>query len=644
MNLNFFKSPFAFLTPIFISGILLGGAYFSYYGIAFFTVFTITLLLAIFKVGNKSVLIAGIAVSFILLGAELMSSFKSYGKSYASKNTSVIVEIEEAEVNDNPWKKTIGKITHVKTDKGLKPCSEKVLFFTQTQLMEGDVLFLKADFQSIENANNPGEFNAKQYWNNKNIHKMAFVGESDFKFVTHREISKFSLFFKNIRANLSNALESNLNEEQEGIAKALLLGDKSTLSIDTKKSFSNAGAMHVLAVSGLHVGIIMYLLLFIISKFSRFISKRNAVIICVLLVWAYAGITGFSPSVMRASFMFSVLMIGQMWSRHTNSINTLFFSSFVLLLINPLLVYDIGFQLSYLAVLGILLMYERVSNLILIQNKWLRKIWEGTAVGISAQIFTVPVTLFQFHQFPNYFMISNVGIMMFAGVLLTIGIAFFFFKGIGFLQSILVLVLGFGITMMLFFIQFVENIPGAVAKGFAPTISMIIVMYLLITTFLFFKKRKKVVYVGAILSLLVLASLQIDRTDRMKSSEMVIFNTNLPVLAIKMGNAITCFHGGKEGDLKKVKFLIDSYSRVKPGDVKYIKLGDGKNTIKSNKGTIEITSTEGNVYIDANKKTYFLRSKYGFADRVVDVTLDLPYIAENKTNYNLKKGAYSIEF
>lgn len=402
--------------------------------------------------------------------------------------------------------------------------------------------------------------------------------------------------------------------------------------------------MHVLAVSGLHVGIIMYLLLFIIARFSKFISKRNAVVICVLLVWVYAGITGFSPSVMRASFMFSVLMIGQVWSRHANSINTLFFSAFVLLLINPLLIYDIGFQLSYLAVLGILLMYKRISILILIKNKWLRKIWEGTAVGISAQIFTVPITLFQFHQFPNYFMISNIGIMMFAGVLLTIGIAFFFFKGIGFLQTVLVFALGFGITLMLFFIQFVENIPGAVAKGFAPTLSMILAMYLLIMTLLFFKNKKKIIYLGAVLSLVILTSLQMDRTDRMNASELVVFNVNLPVVSIKTGNTITCFHGGKEGDLKKVKFLMDSYSKVKPGDVNYVKLEDGKNTIKCKKGVIEITKVEGNIYIDAKKKTYFLRSKYGFADRMVDVTLDLPYIAEINNNYNLRKGAYSIDF
>ena len=642
-HLKFFKTPFAALTPIFICGILLGGIYHSEYGIAFIIVFLTSVVFALFKIQSKSLLLAGIIISMVLLGAEWMDSYRSYGDSFAAKNTTVIVEIEEAEVIDRPWKKTIGRITHVKTKKGFEKCSEKVLFFAQSQLVEGDVLFLKTDFKAIENANNPGEFNAKQYWNNKNIYKMAFIGEMDFKFIDHNEISASRLFFKELRLSLTHSLDLSLDEEEAGIAKALLLGDKSTLSIETKRSFSNAGAMHVLAVSGLHVGIIMYLLLFIIGKFSRFISKRNAVVVCVLLVWIYAGITGFSPSVMRAAFMFSVLMIGQERSRNASSLNTLFFSAFVLLVINPMLIYDIGFQLSYLAVLGILLTYQNISRLVVVKNKWLRKIWEGTAVGISAQIFTVPLSLYQFHQFPNYFMLSNIGIMAFAGILLSVGIVFFMFKGIVFLQSVIVVVLGLGITMMLFFIQFIESIPGAVATGFVPTIWTVILLYVLILSFLFLRQYVKIRYAGILTLMVVLVSLQMDRNSRMEATEMVFFNSNVPIVSIKTGNTTTCFHGGKEGDLKKVKFLMESYSKVKPASVKYVKLADGKTKLKSKDGIIEITSTGGNIYVEAKKKTYFLRTRYGDAERVVDQVIDLPYLAESKTNYNLKKGAYCVD-
>lgn len=603
----------------------------------------VSIVFAAFKVKKKSVLLAGITVSVILLGAALMDSFRSYGESFAGKNASVIVEIEETELSDRPWKKTIATITNIRSGNDLKSCSEKVLLYTQTQLTEGDVLFLKSNFKTIENTNNPGEFDSKLYWSNKNIRKMAFVGESDFKFIDHKDISKQRLFFKEIRLNLTRSLDAFLGLEEAGIAKALLLGDKSTLSIDTKKSFSNAGAMHVLAVSGLHVGIIMYLLLFVLSKFSRFISRRYAVLICVLLVWVYAGITGFSPSVMRAAFMFSILMIGQERSRSASSINTLFFSAFVLLLIDPMLIYDIGFQLSYLAVLGILLAYENISKLILIRNKWIRKVWEGTAVGISAQLFTVPLSLYQFHQFPNYFMLSNIGIMIFAGVLLAVGISFFLFKGVIFLQSLLIFTLGLGITMMLFFIQFIESLPGSVATGFDPSIWTVILLYCLIVSFLFFKKYPIVIYGASFGVLMVLIGMQLDRSERMSTTEMIVFNSNVPVVSVKTGSKTVCFHSAKEGDLKKVKFLLESYAKVKPSEVNYIKLKDGKTKVQSNSGTIEITSVEGRIYIEAKNKTYFLRTKYAEPERIVDQIIDLPYLAESETNYNLKKGAYLVE-
>ena len=129
----------------------------------------------------------------------------------------------------------------------------------------------------------------------------------------------------------------------------------------------------------------------------------------------------------------------------------------------------------------------------------------------------------------------------------------------------------------------------------------------------------------------------------MEATEMVFFNSNIPVVSIKTGNTTTCFYGGKEGDMKKVKFLMESYSKVKPATVKYIKLADGKTIVQSKNGSIEITSTDGKIYVEAKKKTYFLRTRYGDAERVVDQIIDLPYLAESKTNYNLKKGAYCVE-
>ncbi len=130
---------------------------------------------------------------------------------------------------------------------------------------------------------------------------------------------------------------------------------------EIRTSFGATGAMHVLAVSGLHIGIIAQVLLFLFQFFSKLISRRNAVIFIVILLWIYALLTGFSPSVVRAVFMFSVLILAQEAGGNYSPINTLFFTAFILLLINPLVIYDIGFQLSYLAMLGIFSLYQSIA-------------------------------------------------------------------------------------------------------------------------------------------------------------------------------------------------------------------------------------------------------------------------------------------
>jgi competence protein ComEC len=641
--LKFYKTPFAIVAPLFAVGALTGGGATFYFGVLLIILLSFLFGCFLLRKTNSHWFLAGVGIAFILLGAEVMLEYRTYGDSQVGENSSAIVQIEEAEVTDKPWKKAIARITYRKKEGNLIPCSERVLIFVQSQLIEGDELFLVSDFSRIENKRNPGEFDAKSYWNNKNIYKIAFVGESDFKFVSHDPPSWIRRFFRNIRSDLSNALDENLSEEQAGVGKALLLGDKSDLSIETKESFSNAGAMHVLAVSGLHVGIIMYLLLFLLGRFSRFISRRTAVVICILFVWCYAGVTGFSPSVMRAAFMFSVLMFAQVWSQGSNSINTLFFSAFILLLINPLLIYSIGFQLSYLAVFGILILYDRIARLVMVENKWLRKLWEGTAVGIAAQIFTIPLTLYYFHQFPNYFMISNLGVMLMAGVLLTIGVLFFSFKAIPFLKVGLSLILGIGISVLLFIVQFVEELPGSVATGFEPSAMLVVLMYVLIAGLLIFQTSRRAKYIGVATVFLVLIGMQWSRFQHMTQDEIVFFNSNVPVLAVKVNDRIECFHLGKEKNHKRVHMLVDGYSKVRPGKVNYHFLKEGKTTLKTSSGTVEMTTINRNVYLKVKGKTYFFRSKAKIEERLVDQTIDLPYLSGLKSNYNLKNGAYRIE-
>lgn len=214
-----------------------------------------------------------------------------------------------------------------------------------------------------------------------------------------------------------------LQGEEFAIACALTLGDKSHLDKELKESYAATGASHVLAVSGLHVGIIYLVIITLLNtllKGNRF--KQTRIILALSALWFYAFIAGLSPSVVRASVMFSLVSIGEMLGRRSLTINTVFASAFIMLLYEPRYLVDVGFQLSYTAVLSILLFHEKIYKSLQFRFFLLDKAWSLTAVSIAAQLGTLPVMLYHFHRFSNLFWLSGL-IVIPAATLLIYGCA-----------------------------------------------------------------------------------------------------------------------------------------------------------------------------------------------------------------------------
>jgi competence protein ComEC len=639
----FYTLPFAFVTPVYILGLFIGSFFSFEFQIVLLSIFSVLAVLIGLKMSKSWLFTAFLGLAFVTLGAEIMSNSVEEESIDLVTDSAVVVQIIETEENNKLWKKSIGRISNVKVGSHIKSCSEKVLLYSRMQFKEGQTFLMTADFTQIQRSNNPGAFDFQKYWLNKEISKMAFVSESDIELISYNPPSGISALIQRIRSNLSASLDAHFTKAQAEVAKALLLGDKSMLSTATKKDFSNAGVMHILAVSGLHVGIVMFLLMFLLGKFSRFISKPTSVVVCIFFVWLYACITGFSPSVVRAALMFSLVLIAQLSGRGASTVNVLFFSAFVVLLFDPLIMYDVGFQLSYAAVFGIVLLHTSISRLIFIPNKWLRKLWEGTAVGIAAQFFTFPLVLYYFHQFPNYFMLSNIGVMIIAGSLLGLGLLFFVFKSVFSLTWILVFLLGLGINILLFFIEFIADLPGATATGFAPTNAAVLYMYGIILFSLAAWKLKITRAVPLLLAFGMLVGLQWDRYQRMLKDEFVIYNCTIPVFSFKKKNSIVCFYYGEKKDLKKARRLMQDYARVMPGLVRYHKLMDGSTQMKDVSGVLNITCDNGDIGINLKNKKYAIRSRY-FSEISDSIeTIDLPYLPQNRATYNLGSGAYLID-
>ncbi len=291
-------------------------------------------------------------------------------------------------------------------------------------LAYGTKLYVNGSFHEISEPANPDQFNYQEYLARKHIFGQAFVSPEAIDSVGYEPSSEVLNFAYRTRSRSSQMIADFIpGKAESAVMNALLIGVKDFLDNDLKEAYSAAGAMHVLAVSGLHVGIVYLLVTIVFGQLKRTgWGKIFFVIVSLLIIWGYALITGFSPSVMRASTMFSIIVMGEASKRKSNIYNSLGLAAFVLLLYNPYFVFDVGFQLSFIAVLGIVTFQPPIYRLWQPNNPFLDYLWAIVTVSIAAQLVTSPLSVLYFNQLPTYFLISNIIIIPAAMVMLTTGL------------------------------------------------------------------------------------------------------------------------------------------------------------------------------------------------------------------------------
>jgi competence protein ComEC len=408
-----------------------------------------------------------------MLGNSIMSidNAKYQGK---HKNQTELIKIvgtiEESSVTKSGYLKYIISCKSNKQEEEIRYPEKKLVFVkirhNKTPFNENSTIVFNCKFNKIENLGYPGEFDSEYYWKNKGIYEIGFINnESNIKLLNQPNGTYLSPIY--FRKNLTEILKSVLSGQELALANALILGERSMLTNETTQGFSDTGAMHILAVSGLHIGILLQILLYIFQLFNKWIPKNQAIIISLCIVWFYALVTGLSPSVIRSVIMFSFLLIGKIKGKENSELNLLAFSAFLILSWKPIYIYDIGFQLSYAAMLGIYLFYPYLKNVLISRFRIIQLIIEGSMVGIAAQITTIPLTLYYFHQFPNYFILTNIALMAFSFIILLLGILLFSFFWVTPIKFILGFLLQKTMTCMLVIVHFFSELPFSTAKGFS---------------------------------------------------------------------------------------------------------------------------------------------------------------------------------
>jgi competence protein ComEC len=289
---------------------------------------------------------------------------------------------------------------------------------TQIPPEAGDSLVARVRFSEFKPPQNPEEFDYRRYMNRRYVFTSGFVRRRQYE-VVHTSAKSIRYLPAQMRRRTQQLFaDKNISGNEYAVLNALTLGDKRDIDVELKQSYTATGAMHILAVSGLHVGIISGILFFVLA----FLEKRRGgrilkSLLCIAFLWFYAAIVGFSPSVTRATVMCSFVLAGQMMRHNISIYNSLAASAFFICLFYPFSLFEAGFQLSYCAVLSIVYFQPILYRLLYFRYKYVDYFWQLVTVSFAAQIGTLPITLADFHQFPNYFLLTNMFVIPLTGLI-----------------------------------------------------------------------------------------------------------------------------------------------------------------------------------------------------------------------------------
>ncbi len=448
-----------------------------------------------------------------------------------------------------------------------EPRSGKVLLYlakdsSSANIKYGDKLLGEGYIETIDGPENPGEFDYKKYMDYQQVQRKVMLYEGQWKLLGDDGGNPLKAFVYRLRERMLKVLQSSgLSEESYGVASALVLGYKDALDGDIIKAYVGAGAIHVLAVSGLHVGVIYIILMFFLKRLGQ--GRRFAllkVIIIISFLVTYGMLTGMPPSVSRAIIMFSCIAIADSFRFQTNIYNTLSFSALVVTLIDPYALMQVGFQLSYLAVAGISYLYPRIYEVWAAPNKAVDWLWQITCVSLAAQVATFPLVLFYFHQFAVYFLLSGPIVILGATVTIWLGLSLLVTSCLPLLPLLLSTVLDRIIYFMNKSVTFIETLPLSVIKGIDISLLETWLVYGAIVLLLVWFASRSVKWLYGFLALLLLIStLQLREAIHQSRQQLfVVYNVSNGTLAALVNGRKVQVFGDRDlfEDGKKMEYHI----------------------------------------------------------------------------------------
>ena len=424
--------------------------------------------------------------------------------------------------------------------------------FSSGTIVQGEIYQL----HPIPNAYNPGSFNQQKYWSLKRIFHKAYGNRANWKEI---KAASGSLFYRDkAQKYISNILGKALKDSVSlGLMDALLLGNKSGLTSDIMTDFKRTGAMHILAVSGLHVGILAGIIQFILgllpiySKGGRFFTSGFFIIFLFLFAW----LTHFEPAILRAVGGSILMILARIFQKTANAWNNLFAMACFLLLLDPNFFFHIGFQLSFLAVAGIIGFYKSWVGRYTFSNKLMQYFWEMTVMGFAAQWVTLPLLLYHFQQFSWLFLVTGWVAIPLSTFILAVALLYITVSGIPLLNAFMGWLLEFSVFLFRWIMSFLSDVTWAVSEGIylpdAAIICLVIIVFLIALSIEYRKRNVFIISTCLLFTLFQVSFLYYNKEEQ----TYILSERGNAVLTIRKGHSFFVF-SNKPIDKKRQDILF----------------------------------------------------------------------------------------
>lgn len=607
--------PFVRLVFALITGIILEWyCIFSIQQIIVFGITTFVLLIVFrFLPGSKKFILGWlrgifILVFFVFVGMiatwqqNIYNASNWYGKFY--NDDALIVTLQEPLAEKANSYKATARVEYINKNRSWVATTGNVLLYfkkdsVKPALQYGSQIIFTKTLQSIKNSGNPAAFNYNRYCLFQNITAQVFLSANDYKILQTKKENIFQKLLFGIRDWALHIMRQNIHSSKElGIAEALLIGYRNDLDKDLLQAYSNTGVVHIIAISGLHIGVIYGALIFFFSLFKSSKLKRIIEPVFILLIiWMFTLVAGAAPSVSRAAVMFTFIVAGKFLGKNGNMYNTLAASAFTLLVFNPFYLWDVGFQLSYSAVFSIVLFYKSIKGLLYFKNKLIRYVWNLCAISLSAQIFTLPIVVYHFHQLPLLFLFSNLLAVPLSGLILMEELCLFCFSWWKAAASFIGWLTELCIRWMNNFIEHIDKISFSVWDGLQISIVQLIILFIVISCLSFWIFNKNNKWLLASLSFIIVFFIlrDIDFIHHQNQQKVIVYN-------VPKQKAVDIIAGNSSRFAGDSTVIIDPFLRnfnLKPSRV--------KDRIYSNKNLV-LPAVE-NFILDINASKILLLGK-----------------------------------